>query len=90
MNVPIGVNRDHPEAAISRDKIHCGQYLKNQSRKHLAGEVLDFLKQEPSSSTRVASTHLNIYHACWYHYKKNIMKRKMETLQLKILNRSIF
>ena len=54
MNVSIGVNRDHPEAATSRDKIHCGQYLKNQSRKHLAGEVLDFLEQEPSSFTRVA------------------------------------
>ena len=61
VNVPIGVNqlliRDHPEAATSRDEIHCGQYgkyLKNQSRKHLAGEVLDFLEQEPSSFTRVA------------------------------------
>jgi len=89
-NVPIRVNqplvRGHPEAATGRDETHCGQcekYLKNQSRKHLlAGEVLDFLEQEPSSFTR-APTHLNIYAMpVDVIIKGNLLKREMETLQL--------
>ena len=98
-NVLIGVNqplvRGHPEAATDRDEIHCGQcekYLKNQPRKHLlAGEVLDFLNMSLVVPQELHSIHLNIYiipvDAI---IKENVLKREMETLQLKILNRSLF
>ena len=49
---PFDNLRSHPEVATDRDEIYYGQYakyLENQLRKHLlAGEVLDFLEQEPT------------------------------------------
>ena len=94
MNVPIGVNQplvqDHPEAATSRDEIHCGQcgkYLNNQSRKHLlTGEVLDFLEQESSSSTRALLNTFKCICHVGANIKENVLKREMKTFQLKILN----